>query len=109
MLEVTYHSSRLPTVLHTFAIVSLALTTFALWPALHRRLGVVLPAPILHAATLLLIGISSLSVSYASVVGSWLLVCSHFVILVFCPLFFVSLQKDKHNIYGPWDEAVIKD
>lgn len=104
-------ASRLPTVAHTFAIVSLALVTFALWPVLHRRLGVVFAgsACLLHALTLVLIGASTASVSYFSVVAGWLLVASHFVIVVFCPCLFVRLQKDKHNIYGPWDEAVIKD
>ena len=102
-------ASRLPSVLHTFAIVSVALTTFALWPALHRRIGGLLPPICLHATTAAMIGVSAAAVSYVSVVGCWLLLASHLFIVGFCPLLFVSLQKDKHNIYGPWDEAVIKD
>ena len=102
-------ASRLPSVLHTFTIVSVALLTFALWPPLHRRLGILLSPLMLHATTAALIGVSVAAVARVSVVGGWLLVATHCVILLFCPLLFVNLQGDKHNIYGPWDEAVIKE
>jgi len=102
-------ASRLPSVLHTFAIVSVALVTFALWPPLHRRLGTLLTPLLLHVSTATLIGVSIAAVAQVSVVGGWLLMATHFLILIFCPLLFVNLQKDKHNIYGPWDEAVIKE
>jgi len=102
-------ASRLPTVTHTFAIVFVALATFALWPVLHRRLGTISHPVALDAFTTLLAVLATVAVSYLSTVFSCLLLLTHILIVGFCPLLFVRLQNDKHNIHGPWDEAVIED
>lgn len=99
-------ASRLPTVQHTFALVVLAVMSFVLLPLLRKRLkGDVLGLVVVTGLFVVVVFAALLGVSgvYATL----------FAVLCFCvnvlfPALFVYSQKYKENIFGPWDEAVVK-
>mmetsp|Transcript_19512 Transcript_19512/g.33497 ORF Transcript_19512/g.33497 Transcript_19512/m.33497 type:complete len:283 (-) Transcript_19512:304-1152(-) len=101
-------ASRMPSDLHTFAIVTLAVENFALRPRLqyhlktrHSHLEVCLSLLFCVAAVALFFDIS-LFVAAASL-GVFVFVA------VGCPLCLLYLQRFKRRIRGPWDEASISN
>ncbi|XP_055930169.1 phosphatidylinositol N-acetylglucosaminyltransferase subunit C-like [Argiope bruennichi] len=99
-------ASRLPTVEHTFALVVLAVIFFVLLPLIRKKIKDNIYC--LLSMTGLFMGIVSIFLIFISVVYAIL-----FMLLCFCiNLFFIALfiycQKYKENIFGPWDEAVVK-
>lgn len=101
-------ASRLPGVLHTFAMLSCALLVFALWPCLLQSLRENAPNQFTGLCVGVCIGgvggLGSQSpggaVLFALVLGS---------VTLLCPLLLVRLQRHKDNIQGPWDEAEIHE
>lgn len=101
-------ASRLPSTIHVFAFLTASGQLLALLPPLRphvlRRGG---------SRTLLVLSVCEAAVSLLLL---WrlsgtaaLLLCGVFVLA--CPLLpvlYVSVQRYKDNIYGPWDEAVVE-
>jgi phosphatidylinositol glycan class C protein len=100
-------ASRLPTTWHAFSTVTFAVQIFALWPVLLRTLKNHVPASqtFLNVALGLAVAVLMATVS---TVGCLLFILLHLFISFVCPAWLIRLQPYKNNIYGPWDEAVIK-
>ncbi|CAG0892171.1 unnamed protein product [Darwinula stevensoni] len=100
-------ASRLPSTLHSFSHMTLAVQLFALFPLFCQRLWNVgtWEQEIKVTAVISLItfiALWSLDWVYAMIFfGTVVFLCG------LCPYWFVSWQKLKENIYGPWDEAII--
>lgn len=101
-------ASRLPGALHTFAMLSCALLVFALWPCLLQRLREKAPSQFTGVCVGMCIGgIGGLGSQ--SLVGAVLLALALGNVTFFCPLLLITLQRQKDNIQGPWDEAEIHE
>lgn len=100
-------ASRLPSTLHAFATVILAMQLFALWPTLRKRLKKELPwtQSIMTWFSACAAFIALLSVRLVPALGFGL---AHLFITYICPLWLIRLQPYKNTIHGPWDEAVIQ-
>lgn len=94
-------ASRLPTTFHVFSIVFFAVELFALLPQMRKtRHPLVLTAALVSSTSYLLWRTSLLClVLYTFTV---------FIITILAPAWLTKLQHLKNNIYGPWDEAVVK-
>ncbi|RUS78893.1 hypothetical protein EGW08_013336 [Elysia chlorotica] len=100
-------ASRLHTAWHAFTTVTVSFQLFALGPSLRRNLKLWWPE--VHLASNLVTVVACLAfLATKSVVGAVLYLLATLFIMAVCPLWLFSLQKHKNNIYGPWDEAVIK-
>ncbi|XP_054769873.2 phosphatidylinositol N-acetylglucosaminyltransferase subunit C-like [Lytechinus pictus] len=99
-------ASRLPTTLHAFATVILAMQLFALWPTLRKRLKKEVPKtqPIM---TWVSAGIAFIALYSVRVVPAIAFGLAHLFVTYLCPLWLIKLQPYKNNIHGPWDEAII--
>ncbi|XP_072015904.1 phosphatidylinositol N-acetylglucosaminyltransferase subunit C-like [Amphiura filiformis] len=100
-------ASRLPTSMHTFATVTLAMQLFALWPELRRKLKRQLP----NCQYIMTWGSASIALASLLSISTSAGVCFalvHLAITYLVPLCLISLQPYKNNIHGPWDEAVIQ-
>ncbi|GFV49379.1 phosphatidylinositol N-acetylglucosaminyltransferase subunit C [Trichonephila clavipes] len=99
-------ASRLPSVQHTFALVVLSVKLFVLLPVFRRKLKNDISC--LLFITGVFVGIILIALYYISVVYAILFailcVCINFVF----PALFIYCQKYKENIFGPWDEAVVR-
>lgn len=85
-----------------FALLSLAVTTFVLFPRLRNHLwGNVLLVATAFVSTIAVAMTASVSISL-SVLG---FVCLTTVIFL-CPTLLVHWQTHKTTIHGPWDEAI---
>ncbi|EPZ31588.1 phosphatidylinositol N-acetylglucosaminyltransferase [Rozella allomycis CSF55] len=99
-------ASRLPTKHHVFSLCSYSVCWFVYFPMLCKALKIrspnlftIISISSFISASLLWFGISKLCV---------LLYSSVFMFITFvCPYWFISLQKYKNEIIGPWDEATI--
>jgi phosphatidylinositol glycan class C protein len=97
--------SRLPSNLHVFVLVSVAIEMFALFPIMRHYLKKysqlwhnVLTALMVVVDFALFLPISvTVAVLYATLI---------IFITVGCPFWLVFIQKYKNEINGPWDEAV---
>ncbi|XP_038045789.1 phosphatidylinositol N-acetylglucosaminyltransferase subunit C-like [Patiria miniata] len=100
-------ASRLPSTLHAFATVTVAMQLFALWPELRRKLKVHFPGtqiPLTVSSALAAL-CALISVSH---VGAIIFILIHLAITFLVPVCLIRLQLFKNNIHGPWDEAVIQ-
>ncbi|XP_022107077.1 phosphatidylinositol N-acetylglucosaminyltransferase subunit C-like [Acanthaster planci] len=100
-------ASRLPSTLHAFATVTVAMQLFALWPELRRKLKVHFPRtqiPLTLGSSL----IALCAVASVSHVGAIILILVHLAVTFLVPICLIRLQQFKNNIHGPWDEAVIQ-
>ncbi|XP_072331326.1 phosphatidylinositol N-acetylglucosaminyltransferase subunit C isoform X2 [Scyliorhinus torazame] len=88
-------ASRLPSSLHAFATLSLAIE--AITPRCYFAVSVVFTL-----ATVL--GVLTVSVTGAVLFALLLL-----AVAFLCPHYLIKLQSSKDNIHGPWDEAEIKE
>ncbi|KAL8596769.1 hypothetical protein ACOMHN_053865 [Nucella lapillus] len=102
-------ASRLHTPWHAFATVTFSFQLFALWPILRCRLqryfsirGQVTMTTTITAATF------SVLVSMTTV-GAVLYTIAFLFITFVCPAWLICLLPYKNNIYGPWDEAEIRE
>ncbi|XP_046646210.1 phosphatidylinositol N-acetylglucosaminyltransferase subunit C-like [Daphnia pulicaria] len=94
-------ASRLQETRHAFALLTLAVQAFALFPKLYEVLNYTLIAFIILTAGAFCCMIS------ISLVSAILFLLSIFCVNLIFPLCFVWAQQYKNNIYGPWDEAMI--
>lgn len=101
-------ASRLPRSLHAFIMVTFAIQIFALWPMLQKKLKACMPRS--YAGVTLLFAFSALGgLPSLSAVGAILFALLLVSISCLCPFYLIHLQLFKENIYGPWDEAEIKE
>ena len=94
-------ASRLQETRHAFALLTLAVQAFALFPKLYEALHYSL-----IAFTILTAGAFFCTISI-SMVSAILFTLSILCVNLIFPLCFVWAQQYKNNIYGPWDEAMI--
>ncbi|XP_071111691.1 phosphatidylinositol N-acetylglucosaminyltransferase subunit C-like [Haliotis cracherodii] len=100
-------ASRLNTTWHAFTTIVFSFELFALWPVLRRKLKTHAPSSQLPLTVLLGGGALMLLLSVTTA-GAVLFAVFHLFITFICPYWLTRLQLYKNNIYGPWDEAVIK-
>ncbi|XP_072157965.1 phosphatidylinositol N-acetylglucosaminyltransferase subunit C [Bemisia tabaci] len=95
-------ASRLPSPFHTFVLITLAVECFVLCPILISKIG----------KSFLVIFILSVIAAFGLLTVSRTMTFLFILVILFinfiCPLAFVRLQRYKDNIYGPWDEAVVR-
>ncbi|XP_015119942.1 phosphatidylinositol N-acetylglucosaminyltransferase subunit C [Diachasma alloeum] len=95
-------ASRLASPLHAFSLLTVAVQCFVLLPFLLSKIeNKVVISILLTASTVYLLGIISPTLTCVFVAVT-------IFVHVICPLWYIRWQKYKDNIYGPWDEAVIK-
>lgn len=94
-------ASRLPTPFDTFVILTTAIESFVLCPIFFSKIG---SKPVVPAIMVILCIIGLFSISFIMTI---MFIGAVLFINVVCPILFVSWQRYKENIYGPWDEAVI--
>lgn len=99
-------SSRLPTVLHTFALMILAVKLFVLVPLLRKTFQKNIKGMLIITSIYIvtdLISLYYISTPYMILFAVLCISCN-----VLFPAIFVHFQKFKENIFGPWDEAIVK-
>uniref|UniRef100_UPI00398F703F phosphatidylinositol N-acetylglucosaminyltransferase subunit C n=1 Tax=Pristiophorus japonicus TaxID=55135 RepID=UPI00398F703F len=101
-------ASRLPSSLHAFATVTLAIEIFALWPMFQKKLKASTPHCYL-AVTVVFTLVAVLGVLAVSLTGAVLFTLLLLAVTFLCPHYLITLQSSKDNIHGPWDEAEIKE
>jgi phosphatidylinositol glycan class C protein len=97
-------ASRLSTRLHVFALITLALEWFALFPILRRFLRRVSMAYFVYL-TLLLFATTVILYSRISVAVVVVYTSSMAFITFVCPFWLIWIQRYKNQIHGPWDVA----
>ncbi|XP_048376370.2 phosphatidylinositol N-acetylglucosaminyltransferase subunit C isoform X1 [Stegostoma tigrinum] len=101
-------ASRLPSSLHAFVTVTLAIEVFALWPMFQKKLKAITPRCYL-VVTIIFTLAALLGVLMVSLTGAVLFALLLLAVSLLCPHYLIKLQSSKDNIHGPWDEAEIKD
>jgi len=100
-------ASRLPSQSHVFALATLAVNWFALFPLLRRtikhRLGFLPDITVTISLSLLVL---FLFWPLSKLVATSILLAI-LTVTFLLPAFFVYLQQHKMEISGPWDEAVV--
>lgn len=97
-------ASRLPTPFHAFVLLTTAVESFVLCPLLLNKVENKLIKALITATMVIVCTICLRCISFLMTV---MFICAILFINVVCPLLFVTWQRYKENIYGPWDEAVI--
>lgn len=97
-------ASRLASAHHAFVLLTIAIECFLLFPTLRKHLDG--QYVILTITLILIISIALYTISISSLLTFIMLLL---FINVFCPILYVKYQRYKENIYGPWDEAVIRN
>ncbi|XP_078073744.1 phosphatidylinositol N-acetylglucosaminyltransferase subunit C [Mustelus asterias] len=101
-------ASRLPSSLHAFVTVTLAIEVFALWPMFQKKLKAITPRCYLAVSVVFTLA-TVLGVLTISVTGAVLFALLLLAVTFLCPHYLIKLQSSKDNIHGPWDEAEIKE
>lgn len=101
-------ASRLETTAHTFATIVSALQLFGLWPMVFRRMAGKNHLLLKFVTIFLFTGIFVILVIRNLLIGTAFF-CIGLSITIILPLILISLQPQKDNIYGPWDEAVLSN
>lgn len=99
-------ASRLPTNMHVFVFILLAIQLFALFPLLRDFLRVRSEEVHLSVA----VGLAVLTVCLLSFTNTLLVVVyasSVLFICFVCPWWLMGVQKYKNEIQGPWDIATV--
>ncbi|XP_037818339.1 phosphatidylinositol N-acetylglucosaminyltransferase subunit C [Lucilia sericata] len=95
-------ASRLSTSYHAFVLLVEAAIFFALYPIVTKeywRYYMLLPIFVACSYCLYFISVNVL----------WIYVSVTLFINILCPCIFVIQQRHKHNIHGPWDEAIVEE
>lgn len=95
-------ASRLATPIHAFSLLTVAVQCFVLLPFLLAKID----GKIIISIILILITIYFLII--ISQILTYVFIAVTIFVHIICPFWYVKWQKYKDNIYGPWDEAVIK-
>jgi hypothetical protein len=99
-------ASRLDDLNNVLGTIIIAVLMYGIIPPVRKKMA---GSRVMPLWTMLLL-IGSIYISYVSVLIVIVpLIISAVACLVIVPAFFVHLQKQKDNIYGPWDEAVLTD
>lgn len=101
-------ASRLSSTTHAFTLLTSAAGIFVLAPFMRKTIQKV-SSKVQAVVTVLLTILALLAVGSFSYICAILFTLLIFFINFICPFGFIYCQKYKENIYGPWDEAVIKD
>ncbi|XP_050306693.1 phosphatidylinositol N-acetylglucosaminyltransferase subunit C [Anthonomus grandis grandis] len=96
-------ASRLSSASEAFVLLTVSTQIFVLSPILRKELH----HPVILTVILLILDVYFLKI--LSNLLAVLFVACVVLINFICPMLFVKYQKYKDNIYGPWDEAVVKD
>ena len=100
-------ASRLEDIKSVLVTIILAILIYGILPSLRNRFGNI--SGLMVAWTTIQFSVAvGLSYHYQPLVILPLMGCL-FVCMFLVPTIFVELQRHKDNIYGPWDEAVLKD
>ncbi|XP_065359870.1 phosphatidylinositol N-acetylglucosaminyltransferase subunit C [Calliphora vicina] len=95
-------ASRLSTSYHAFVLLVEAAIFFVLYPIVTKEYWhSYMMLPIFAACCYCLYFISTNVL--------WIYVSVTFFINIVCPCIFVIQQRHKHNIHGPWDEAIVEE
>lgn len=95
-------ASRLSTSYHAFVLLVEAAIFFVLYPIVTREYW--------HWYFLLPIFVAcSYCLWILSTNVLWIYVSVTLFVNIICPCIFVIQQRHKHNIHGPWDEAVVEE
>lgn len=95
-------ASRLSTSYHAFVLLVEAAILFVLYPIVTKvywRSYFFLPIFVVCCYCLYLISANVL----------WIYVSVTVFVNIICPCIFVIQQRHKHNIHGPWDEAIVEE
>ncbi|KAL5257957.1 hypothetical protein ACHWQZ_G012791 [Mnemiopsis leidyi] len=99
-------ASRLDDLNNVLGTIIIAILTYGIIPPARKKMA---GSKFMPLVTIFFFTMS-LWISYISVPIVIIPLCiSAVACLVVVPAFFVHLQKQKDNIYGPWDEAVLTD
>eukprot|EP00898_Chlorokybus_atmophyticus_P006717 jgi/Chlat1/7046/Chrsp56S06717 len=97
-------ASRLPSHRHVFALILFSLELFILFPILCHHIKCVSPTLHLVISSVMAIGTAVLLLPLSQLLTTLYAVVIAFVTFV-CPFWLIRIQKYKHQINGPWDEA----
>lgn len=98
-------ASRVPSNLHVFGLISIAIELFALFPIIRhylRRYSLLYH----YTLTTLLSLLTLILFAFMSLPAAIIYSITVLFITVACPFWLVFIQKYKNEINGPWDEAV---
>ncbi|XP_023217624.1 phosphatidylinositol N-acetylglucosaminyltransferase subunit C-like [Centruroides sculpturatus] len=101
-------ASRLPSTTHAFTLLTSAAGIFVLAPFMRKTIQKV-SLKLQTIVSIILTIIALIAIGSISYICAILFILLIFFINFICPAGFIYCQKYKENIYGPWDEAVIKD
>jgi len=97
-------ASRLNSSIDAFALITVSVSAFALFPVLRSKLGGALSVAAAGAFSVTaVVSSAGVSAGFAAFAASSLL-----LVTVASPWLFVRWQRHKDTIHGPWDEAVPK-
>lgn len=97
-------ASRLNSSLDAFALITVSVSAFALFPVLRAKLDGALSVGAAAACSVAVLATcANVSVGFAASAAS-----SLFFVTVASPWLFVRWQRHKDTIHGPWDEAIPK-
>ena len=95
-------TSRLPSSSHAFSLLIVAVEFFVLLPLLLSKITNKL------FFSLFFISLTLYLLCQISLAFSCIFIITISFVHFICPFSYVNWQKYKENIYGPWDEAIIK-
>lgn len=98
--------SRLPSKVHVFSLLTLAIAWFAFFPRLRARLAAPRRVAILLTVSLVVGAGCLLYMLLPWLLPLFLLIVAIIVLLL--PAVYVYLQRYKNEIHGPWDEASLR-
>ena len=97
-------ASRLNTSRDAFALITVSVSAFALFPVFRAKLdGALSVAAAAACSTAVVAACVHVSVGFAASAAA-----SLFFVTVASPWLFVRWQRHKDTIHGPWDEAIPK-
>jgi len=97
--------SRMPTVLHVYAVICAAIELFALFPIFRHSLKLYSEKLNLIFSWTLSFMVILLLMPIGTVITLVYVLSISFITFV-CPYWLTRIQKYKDTIHGPWDEAV---
>lgn len=99
-------ASRLPSTIHVFVFIVLAIQLFALFPIMRDYIRVRSDYTHLWVAAILA-GITLIMLLLTSTLLAIIYMGGMAFIAFICPLWLISVQKYKNEIQGPWDIATV--
>ena len=96
-------ASRLETDFDAFVLLVISITIFVLFPIFRKRF------PQQFLLTLTLFTVTYYFLWHIS--QKITIIFTFFIAFtnVFCPIYYCKCQKYKENVYGPWDQAIVRE